>query len=110
MNIKFGCRVKSLCDDCTHLKSKIEQSRNDGNDAMVAKYQADLDLHQARKKFKKKVAFIKKINAMRSWNIPELDQVVSDYLADLSNISDNQEDVGALNEMLFERPQNNLLN
>ena len=76
---------------------------------IVAKYEADLELHQARKKYKKNVTFIKKVNAMRSWDIPDLNQIVSEYLSDLADIEDKPEDVGSLDSILFEGPSNQLL-
>ena len=46
---------------------------------------------------------------MKSWTIPNLDNVVSEYLSDLANIEDNPEDVRSLDDIIFQGPTTNLI-
>ena len=70
-----------------------------------------MNLFLSRKKYKKELAFKKKVNAMKGWTIKSLDEVIQDYLIEMESIPENPDDIGALDEILFEdeQPQNSLI-
>ena len=48
---------------------------------------------------------------MKGWTIKSLDEVIQDYLIEMESIPENPDDIGALDEILFEeeQPQNSLI-
>ena len=48
---------------------------------------------------------------MKGWTIKSLDEVIQDYLIEMESIPENPDDIGALDEVLFEdeQPQNTLI-
>ena len=70
-----------------------------------------MSVHLFRKKYKKELAFKKKINAMKGWTIKNMDEVVQDYLIEMESIAENQDDIGALDDILceIEQPKNPLI-
>ena len=111
LNIKWGCRTKSLCDDRGYWRSKIAKAKLDNNELLAAKFEKQLEVHLSRKKYKKELAFKKKINAMKRWAIKKLDEIIQDYLIDMETIPENPDDIGALDVILFEDddPSNSLI-
>lgn len=69
LNIKYGTRIKSLCDDCQQLKSLILEHENNGNVLEVEKYKNLLKYHLQRKDKKKQNSFRHRINANECWQI-----------------------------------------
>ena len=63
----------------------------------------------ARKLYKKKLAFTKKINAMKGWTIKNMTEMVQDYVFEMSNIPKNTDDIDALDEVLYEQSPETLL-
>ena len=77
-DIKWGCRTKALCDDCSFFKSQIKVTKHSGDDETAKRYQAELDHHINRKNYKKKIAFQKKVNALKSWDIPNVQELITE--------------------------------
>ena len=103
LNIKWGIRVKSVCSDCTNLKSRIAVAKQeDRGAAYIKRCEEDLEYHLARAAYKKKRAYTNKINALYSWNIPNAEEVLQTYLNDLSDIKDDEDDCNVLNDVFFE--------
>ena len=44
---------------------------------------------------------------MKGWTIKKLDEVIQDYLLEMETIPENQDDIGALDEILFEDEEPN---
>ena len=61
-----------------------------------------VEVHLSRKKYKKELAFKKKINAMKGWTIKKLDEIIQDHLIDMEIIPENPDDIKALDVILFE--------
>ena len=66
---------------------------------------------QTWKKYKKELTFKKKINAMKGWIIKDMDEVVQDYIIEMKSIVENHEDIGVLDEIVYEteQPQNTVI-
>ena len=65
-------------------------------------HEADLQYHLDRAAYKKKRAYVNKINALRSWNIPDVEEVLQTYLNDLADLKDDEDDCNVLNNVLFD--------
>ena len=50
-------------------------------------------------------------NAMKGWTIKNMDEVVQDYLIEMESIAENQDNIGALDDILYEieHPKNSLI-
>ena len=48
---------------------------------------------------------------MKGWTIKKLDEVIQDYLLEMETIPENQDNIGALDDILFEdeEPNNPLI-
>ena len=48
---------------------------------------------------------------MKGWTIKNMDEVVQDYLIEMESIAENQDDIGALDDILYEieQPKNPLI-
>ena len=63
------------------------------------------------RKIQKGARIQKKINAMKAWTIKDMDEIVQYYILEMESIVDHHDDIGALDEILYEteQPQNTLI-
>ena len=94
-----------------YWQSKIAKAKLENNKALAEKFERLLQVHLSRKKYKKEFVFKKKINAMKGWTIKNLDEMIQDYLVEMNTMPENQDDIGALDEILYEDedPSNSLI-
>jgi len=82
LNIKWGLRVKSKCDDCTTLKSLITESKTNNTRSAIEKtktLELQLKHHIDRKDYKNNINFTNKINALKCWKKPNFEKILEDY-------------------------------